>query len=195
MQADDPEVISAQPLSQHRLFLTFSNGERKIFDAAHLLTKGVFQHLKDQTIFADVRVVSGSVEWPGQIDLCHHSLYWGSITADVANIADTEYLSSYWPSIGTAWRPIPPTICVFDGIEIDMALCDGDQQSQPHIHARYGDNEASFAIRDAVLLTGNLPPRQTRLLQGWIELRQVELMDDWNLALHSTAVRPIAPLR
>lgn len=195
MQANDPIVISAQPLSRHRLFLKFSNGERKIFEAAHLLSKGVFQHLEEPTVFADLRVVSGSVEWPGQIDLCHHSLYYGSRAVDATEIADTEYLSTGWPSIGTEWKPTPPTICIFDGIGIDMILCESDPHSLPHIHAQYGDDEASFAIEDAALLTGSFPPRQTRLIQGWVELRRVELMEDWDLAVRGANARPVAPLR
>ena len=65
----------------------------------------------------------------------------------------------------------------------------------PHIHAEYGGNEASFSIQDGTLLTGMLPPRQTRLIQGWVELRRVELMEDWDLAVRGANARPVAPLR
>jgi len=82
MLPDDPKVISVQPLPQHRLLLQFSNEERRIFDVAPLLSKGVFQRLRDPTAFGAVRMVYGSVEWPGEIDLCYHTLCSGSTPAD-----------------------------------------------------------------------------------------------------------------
>lgn len=82
MRPDDPDVISAQPLPRHRLLLEFSNGERKIYDAAPLLSKGVFQQLKEPAAFAAVRVVHGCLEWPNEIDLCYHTLYYGSTPID-----------------------------------------------------------------------------------------------------------------
>ena len=82
MRPDDPEVTSVQPLPQHRLLLQFSNGERRIFDAAPLLSKGVFQRLRDPAAFTAVRVVHGCVEWPGEIDMCYHTLYYDSLPAD-----------------------------------------------------------------------------------------------------------------
>jgi hypothetical protein len=82
MRPDDPEVVSVQPLPRHRLLLQFSNGERRIFDAVDLLSKGVFQQLSDPAAFAAVRVVHGCLEWPGEIDLCYHTLYYGSTPVD-----------------------------------------------------------------------------------------------------------------
>lgn len=56
-------------------------------------------------------------------------------------------------------------------------------------------HEASFSIQDGTLPAGMLPPRQTRLIQGWVELRRVELMEDWDLAVRGANARPVAPLR
>ena len=56
------------------LHLTFDNGEERLFDVAPYLDRGVFRQLRDGR-FAAARVVSGSVEWPGEIDLSYDTLY------------------------------------------------------------------------------------------------------------------------
>lgn len=53
----------------------------------------------------------------------------------------------------------------------------------PHIHARYSGFEASIRIDDGNVLAGELPRKQLRLVQAWIELHRDELMADWDLAV------------
>jgi hypothetical protein len=76
------DVTSVQPLPEYRLLVEFSNGERKIFDVTPYLSKGVFVQLRDLAIFAAVRVTFCSVEWPGEIDLSHDTLYIRGVPAD-----------------------------------------------------------------------------------------------------------------
>ncbi len=71
----NPKVIQAEPLDNQRLRLTFSNGEQKQFDIQPYLHIGVFRVLADPALFRAVRVVAGSVEWPGEIDLSYDTLY------------------------------------------------------------------------------------------------------------------------
>lgn len=110
-------------------------------------------------------------------------------------MTDTAHMDSGWHYKGTTWKPVPPAISVFDGIVVDMIFDDEVRHHPPHIHAQYGDYEASIAIDEGTLLSGNLPTRQIRLVLGWIELRRNELMENWNLAASGSTVRPIAPLR
>jgi len=44
-------------------------------------------------------------------------------------------------------------------------------------------NEASINIGDGNVLAGELPSKQLRLVQAWIELHRDELMADWELAI------------
>jgi hypothetical protein len=74
----NPYIATAQPLENHELLLTFTNGEQRIFDAKPYLDKGVFKRLRERSAFMGVRVVAGSVEWPGEIDLSYDTLYLGS---------------------------------------------------------------------------------------------------------------------
>ncbi len=41
-------VIDAKPLKNYTLLLTFDNNEKRIFDVAPYLEKGIFSELKDK---------------------------------------------------------------------------------------------------------------------------------------------------
>lgn len=71
----NPKVTRAEPLDDQHLRLTFSNGEQKQFDIKPYLGIGVFRVLTDPQLFRAARVVAGSVEWPGDIDLSYDTLY------------------------------------------------------------------------------------------------------------------------
>ncbi|MDF0665398.1 MAG: DUF4160 domain-containing protein [Nitrospira sp.] len=59
-----------------------------------------------------------------------------------------------------------PIISMFYGIIIRMYLLDSKHHHLPHIHARYGEFEASIAIGDAEILAGEMPRKQLRLVQA-----------------------------
>lgn len=82
----NPMVRSVEALPDHRLRLCFDNGEVRIFDVTPYLTLGVFRALQDPGLFAKVHVVAGSIEWPGEIDLSHDTLFLRShaLTAEAA---------------------------------------------------------------------------------------------------------------
>ena len=75
----NPQVTRATPQADHRLLLEFDNGETRLFDLTPWLDKGVFRALRDSPEFAQARVVDGSVEWPGEIDLSYDTLYLRSV--------------------------------------------------------------------------------------------------------------------
>lgn len=87
-----------------------------------------------------------------------------------------------------------PLISSFYGVLIYLYWLDTRQHKLPHIHAMYGGDEAVFGIESGDVLDGQLPRKQTRLVQGWIELRRDELMRDWELAARGEPVFPIKPL-
>lgn len=71
----NPSVNAVQALPDYRLLLNFENGETRIFDVAPYLDKGVFQRIQHPGLFGLAKVVAGSVEWPGEIDLSYDTLY------------------------------------------------------------------------------------------------------------------------
>lgn len=87
-----------------------------------------------------------------------------------------------------------PIISMFYGIIIRLYLIDDLHHNLPHLHAKYAEFEASIGIKDGEILAGNLPRKQLRLVQAWIELHQDELQADWELALSGELPYKITPL-
>lgn len=87
----NPKVTHLRALSGNRLALTFANGEQRVFDVSPYLDKGVFRQLRDLSRFAAAKVVAGSVEWPGEIDLSYDTLYLDSVpvSAQAMNTGET----------------------------------------------------------------------------------------------------------
>jgi hypothetical protein len=87
-----------------------------------------------------------------------------------------------------------PLISSFYGILIYLYWLDNRQHHLPHVHAMYAGDEAVFAIESGEVVDGELPRRQTRLVQAWIELRRDALLADWTLAMAGQPIFPIDPL-
>jgi hypothetical protein len=71
----NPYVKDVHPVDDYRLEVTFENGERRVFDVKPYLQRGVFVRLQNRAVFQAARVVAGSVEWPGGLDLSYDTLY------------------------------------------------------------------------------------------------------------------------
>lgn len=88
-----------------------------------------------------------------------------------------------------------PTIASFENIDIKMQKEGGAQHKKPHVHAYFGEHSASFDIDSGDLIVGDFPLRETRLVQGWIELRREELNIEWKTLAAGGAWFTIAGLR
>jgi hypothetical protein len=84
-----------------------------------------------------------------------------------------------------------PTISVFYGILIQMFW---NEHAPPHFHALYGEHEALIDIRRLEVMQGSLPRRALNLVLDWAELRQKELLEDWELCSCLRPPNPIPPL-
>lgn len=68
-------VIDVQPLKGRMLLVTFSSGEKKLFDAT-LLNGSAFIPLDDEIIFSSPSVEHGFVSWAdGTIDIAPEFIY------------------------------------------------------------------------------------------------------------------------
>ena len=76
-----PFVRHVRPVGGSTLEIEFETGERRIFDMTPYLWRGVFTRLRDRSIFMSARVVAGSVEWAGGIDLSYDTLYVESLNS------------------------------------------------------------------------------------------------------------------
>jgi len=77
-----PRVMAVTPAADYMLLLTFTNGERRIFDAKPLLETAAFKPLINKSFFQSVKVAYGSVLWPQDIDYCPDTLYMESVPAN-----------------------------------------------------------------------------------------------------------------
>lgn len=84
-----------------------------------------------------------------------------------------------------------PEICRFFGIIIRMFF---DDHNPPHIHAEYQGYKAVFDLKGNVI-QGNIQSRTAiKLLREWIDLRNNELQEDWELARVGKELKKISPL-
>ena len=81
-----PLVRRVCPAADFTLEVEFETGERRSFDVTPYLHRGVFVRLQDRSVFRSARVVAGSVEWRGGVDLSYDTLYLEGqpSTADLA---------------------------------------------------------------------------------------------------------------
>lgn len=68
-------VTEVEAFEDYTLLLSFSNGEKKIYDAVPLLEKPVFNKLKNITCFLGAHVAFGAVSWDDETDIATEHLY------------------------------------------------------------------------------------------------------------------------
>lgn len=71
-----------------------------------------------------------------------------------------------------------PEITRFQGIIIKMFF--RNEHNPPHIHAIYGEHNALIEISTLNMIEGDLSNKTLKLVQKWVKLNQVELMEMWN---------------
>jgi hypothetical protein len=84
---------------------------------------------------------------------------------------------------------------MFYGILVSIYYADTSRHHKPHIHVRYQGQKASVAIDDGSVLAGEIPLRQLRMVQVWVDLHRDELLADWELAVAGDEPFRIAPLQ
>lgn len=84
---DGISIISAKPLEDMMMILTFSTGEKRLFDAT-VLHGPAFTPLSDENIFKDCKVVDGVVTWMDEdIDCAPEYMYEHSYAYDDTALA------------------------------------------------------------------------------------------------------------
>ena len=88
-----------------------------------------------------------------------------------------------------------PVISMFYGILVSMYYEDTGRHNKPHIHVRYQGKKGSISIEDGVVIAGDFPSKQLRLVIAWIDIHKDELMADWELAVAGEELFRINPLQ
>ena len=88
-----------------------------------------------------------------------------------------------------------PIISMFYGIIITVYYEDTGRHNKPHIHARYQGKKVSISIANGIVLAGNFPAKQLRLVLAWMDIHRDALLADWELAVSGEEPFRIAPLQ
>ena len=64
-----------QYLHDYELLITFSNGEKRVYDGQEDITQGVFTQLRNKALFARARIERGTVVWNDELDIAPEALY------------------------------------------------------------------------------------------------------------------------
>jgi hypothetical protein len=68
-------VKNVVPVPDYNLILTFESGEKKVFDMKPYLEIGIFQELKNYSVFNTVKVNFDTIEWANEADIDPEILY------------------------------------------------------------------------------------------------------------------------
>lgn len=72
---EDIEIIEALPLRGRMVLVTFSTGEKRLFDTT-LLKGSAFEPLKDEKVFNSLALFHGIITWnDGEIDIAPEAVY------------------------------------------------------------------------------------------------------------------------
>jgi hypothetical protein len=87
-----------------------------------------------------------------------------------------------------------PELARFYGILIRMYAELGAPHHLPHFHAYYQGQQAVFGIDPVMMIEGDFPLRQRRLVEAWAEIHQLALLNDWSLLQQGLPPVKIEPL-
>lgn len=68
-------IIDVKTVEDFKLLLTFSNGEKRMFDTKPYLNKGIFKELQDVALFKTAHISFDTVEWDNEANFDPEMLY------------------------------------------------------------------------------------------------------------------------
>lgn len=78
------KVTEAKPLRGRMLLVTFSTGEKRLFDTT-ILKGSAFEPLENESIFQDIHIFHGVITWlDGEIDVSPEKVYVESFAYESA---------------------------------------------------------------------------------------------------------------
>ena len=70
------KVVEIKVFAELCMLVTFSNGEKRIFDASSLLDYPIYRKLQDYEIFKNAYIENGIIVWnDGEIDISPETVY------------------------------------------------------------------------------------------------------------------------
>lgn len=77
------DVVSVEPLEGHLLALEFEDGKKGVFDMNPYLALPAWRSLNEPDVFKQACVASGTVVWPGDIDMAPDRLYTDMVQVEM----------------------------------------------------------------------------------------------------------------
>jgi hypothetical protein len=68
-------VTDVQPQTNYTLLLTFTGGEKRLYNALPLLEKKIYSPLKNLAFFMSAKVAGDTVVWSDEVDIAPEHLY------------------------------------------------------------------------------------------------------------------------
>lgn len=87
-----------------------------------------------------------------------------------------------------------PIISQFYGIIIQMYFNENGKHNVAHIHVKYNEHMAVYDF-EGIILEGDLPKKQRKLIEAWISIHEEELISLWNLMQEQGEFFKIEPLK
>jgi len=87
-----------------------------------------------------------------------------------------------------------PTISMFYGIIIRMYFAP-EEHNPPHIHVYYNGQASVFSLKTGEFVKGDIPRKQRKLVEAWVEIHSEELLADWELCTNGEQPFKVDPLK
>jgi hypothetical protein len=83
---DTPKILSVQASENKKLLVKFVNGVEKIYDCTPLLSREMFEVLKNEAFFKSVQVDAGGygISWNDDADLSEYELWTNGVEVAMA---------------------------------------------------------------------------------------------------------------
>ena len=75
-----PKLKEAEVENDYCLLLSFSNGEKKLYDFTPNFDHPYYKALSSPSLFRNFTVIDGEIEWATGQDFCPHTLYDKSVS-------------------------------------------------------------------------------------------------------------------
>jgi len=69
-----------------------------------------------------------------------------------------------------------------------------DDHNPPHLHAEYGGNKVLLDFRGNIMQGSLKSKTALRLVREWIDIHELELMENWERARTGSPLNTISPL-
>ena len=79
-----PKILNVESLKGKRLFVTFNNGIKKVYDCTPLLEDEIFEPLLNEVLFNSVHVDKHGygIVWNDELDLSESELWINGVSAE-----------------------------------------------------------------------------------------------------------------